>query len=215
MNLTYLRFLGMVVAVAIVIAGSIVFVSIVPRSSSSGTTSSSTGAVTGISSSLTSTQSGTKSTTGSIQYNCPLLTDIPLNWTGSGFFLSNRYQFVIKPGTAAFLNITYPLGGTFNSSIVNNYTAYFFPITKLDRINVSSVQSISASQAGINIHPINVTMSDSNNHSFSVLYIINASITAPNDSYIIPQLWSTCIFPILTVGDSLYTGVYASDTVRN
>jgi hypothetical protein len=147
-------------------------------------------------------------------YSCPAITFIPTSIEGSGFLMSkhtgygaNGMQFVMKPNSTAFINMTYFTGGRESAqSIYANRSRYFVPIQYLSELPPSnhSANDLSSSQSGVIIAPVNVAVNG--NNTLSVIYEASASASAMKASYIV-GLPETCgPQVVLTVGNSFYNG---------
>ena len=180
-------------------------------SKSSSTFPASTSSTATFSSRTSQTLADTSSSSFVPQVNCQLLSGFA-SYSGYGFQNSTREplteQFLLHPGSTAYLNITYDLLSEPASQIANNASMYFGDLNFLFSIvNTSQIVSVPSAQVGLRIVPINVTALG--NNSLAAVYVISATTTSPNASYFLP-FWSTCPGPLLTIGDSFYSGPYAT-----
>ncbi len=142
-------------------------------------------------------------------YGCPSIVFIPTSIEGSGFLMSehtgygpNSMQFVMKPNSTTFVNMTYFTGGNAALSIYGNQSQYFIPIQYLSEL--PSDTGISSNQSGIIIAPVLVAVKG--NYTLSAIYEISASASAMKASYIasFPETCGPQV--VLTVGNSFYNG---------
>lgn len=128
------------------------------------------------------------------------------SFKGSGFLTSKGGQFLMKPNTTAYINITYTEMSISPNTVNANSSTYFGPIQLL-KVSGSNALSIEASSVGIKGGSISVSILG--NTSLSVIYEISASASAQQGTYLM-HLWSACPGPLLTVGNTLYDGPYSS-----
>lgn len=146
--------------------------------------------------------------------NCPSSLIIPTSIQGTGFLKTknattaslNIAQFVLKPNSTAFLQITYYSGLNNVRNIFGNNSVYFKPIEYWYKLgsNSSNPTYLSDNQTGIMAAPINV--STSGNQTLSVSYEISADSSAKQGAYVL-GLPGTCgPMYVLTIGNSFYNG---------
>lgn len=144
-------------------------------------------------------------------YFCPLSTGAPTSYHGTGFLASRPagwgMQFVIRPGTTAFLQVTYRMiGYNINSNatyVAANSAAYLSPIKYW--LPVGTVNTfLNTSQVGMTAIPINATASGT--YVLNTIYEISTASNATQGAY--NAGWFDTCGPqiIMTIGYSLYTG---------
>ncbi|HKW05537.1 MAG TPA: hypothetical protein VJN71_09590 [Nitrososphaerales archaeon] len=148
-------------------------------------------------------------TTGTeIAQLCPALFGFA-TFIGYGFTESNNRQFLMAPGSTAYVNITYNTLTQPASEIFNKSTSYFQRLVQLYQLNGSGQPlRVNSSTVGISVYPINVTILS--NTYLAAIYVISSSTSSPRDTYLLP-FWSVCPLPLLTIGDTMYSGPYASN----
>jgi len=147
-------------------------------------------------------------------FMCAGVAGFPTAFQGSGFLLNrptgypNSMQFVIKPDSTAFMQITYTIPNSDANitaqSIYANRSQYFTPIEYWYRLGSNPSPGLSSSEVGMNAIPVNVTANGI--HSLTSTYEVSTSATAQQGAYI-ASFWSTCGPQIvLTIGYSFYSG---------